>query len=82
VTTETAGATETEYQDPRKYVRLADKLRRDIEDGTLPARQPVPPLSWLAREHRMAVTTARRALRQLQEDELIQHIPGHGYYVS
>jgi DNA-binding GntR family transcriptional regulator len=69
-------------RDPRKYVRLADKLRREIEDGTLAAREPIPAISRLAQEHQMSPATARRAMHALLAEDLIRYVPGHGYYVS
>src|SRR2546430_1532623 len=70
-----------DHQDPRKYVRLAGLLRREIEDGTLAARQRAPSISWLTQEHSISRDTARHALRVLEADELVWYVPGHGYYV-
>jgi DNA-binding GntR family transcriptional regulator len=68
-------------QDPRKYVRLAGLLRRDIEDGTLAASQPAPTISQLTQGHCVSRDTARHALRVLEADKLVWYVPGRGYYV-
>jgi len=73
--------TGSDYQDPRKYVWLAGLLRRDIENGTLAARQPTPTISRLTQEHCVSRDTARHALRVLEADELVWYVPGRGYYV-
>lgn len=71
-----------DHQDPRKYVQLADLLRREIEDGALAARQPAPTISWLTQQHGISRDTARHALRVLEAEELVWYVPGHGYYVA
>ena len=73
--------TGSDYPDPRKYVWLAGLLGRDIENGTLAARQAVPTISRLPQEHCVSRDTARHALRVLEADELVWYVPGRGYYV-
>jgi len=68
--------------DPRAYVRLADLLRRQIEDGTLPAGSPAPSITTLTQEHGIARQTAAKAFGILEAEGLVTRIPGLGYYVT
>jgi len=68
--------------DPRAYVRLAARLRRQIQDGTLPPGGPVPSITTLTQEHGIARATAGKALRLLESEGLVYRVPGLGYYVT
>jgi DNA-binding GntR family transcriptional regulator len=56
--------------DPRSYVRLAARLRKQILDGDL----------ILELGH--ARQTCGKAMRLLEQEELLTRVPGLGYYVT
>jgi GntR family transcriptional regulator len=71
----------TEPPDPRIYVRLANELREQIRNGTLPVGSPAPSITTLSQEHGTARATIGRAFSVLEAEGLVKRIPGLGYYV-
>jgi GntR family transcriptional regulator len=69
-------------EDPRAYVRIADRLRQQITAGQLRPGQPVPSITTLTQDHGVARQTAAKALRLLESEGLVHRVPGLGYYVS
>jgi DNA-binding GntR family transcriptional regulator len=68
--------------DPRKYVQLAARLRRDIRNGTLCPGVPVPSITALVAEHGgWARQTCSKALQLLEDEGLLFRVAGLGYYV-
>ena len=72
----------SDESDPRAYVRLAARLRRQIADGTLPQGMPTPSITSLCQELGHARQTCAKALRVLEDEGLLIRIPGLGYYVK
>jgi DNA-binding GntR family transcriptional regulator len=72
----------SDESDPRAYVRLAARLRREIADGTLAPGMPTPSITTLSQEYDHARQTCAKALRVLEEEGLLTRIPGLGYYVT
>jgi GntR family transcriptional regulator len=68
--------------DPRAYVRLASRLRREIAEGTLTPGMPAPSITTLSQQHGHARQTCAKALRILEDEGLLTRFPGLGYYVS
>ncbi len=68
--------------DPRSYVRLAARLRRQILDGEVAPGQPVPSITTLSQELGHARQTCSKAMRLLEQEELLTFIPGLGYYAT
>ena len=68
--------------DPRPYVRLAARLRKDILNGALAPGHPVPSITTLSRESGHARPTCSKALQLLEQEELLIRVPGLGYYVA
>ena len=68
--------------DPRKYVRLAAELQRQIAEGMLQPGQSVPSVTRLAAERGWARGTCAGALQTLEDERLLTRIPGLGYYVN
>jgi DNA-binding GntR family transcriptional regulator len=68
--------------DPRKYVRLAAELRRQIEDGTLQPGQAAPSITALAADRRWARQTCARAFQVLAAEGLVTFWQGVGYYIA
>ena len=68
--------------DPRLYVRLAARLRRQILDGEVAPAQRVPSITALSRELGCARQTCGKAVRLLEQEGLLTFIPGLGYYAT
>ncbi|MFT4026025.1 MAG: GntR family transcriptional regulator [Novosphingobium sp.] len=64
-----------------RYIELADDLRRQILDGTLPA-EGFPTESMLCARYGVSRFTVREALRTLQNEGLIQRRRGSGTIVQ
>jgi DNA-binding GntR family transcriptional regulator len=64
------------------YAQLADELQRQIKAGELPAGARLPGERDLARTYRVALGTARRAIQELRERDLIVTTHGKGSYVQ
>lgn len=67
--------------EPPKYQEIADKLRRQIGDGTYPPGSMLPPERRIAEEEGVAVGTARRALAVLRDEGYTEARVGAGVYV-
>jgi DNA-binding GntR family transcriptional regulator len=72
----------SDESDPRAYVRLAARLRRQIADGTLPQGMPTPSITSLCQELGHARQTCAKALRILEDEGLVNRVPGLGYFVT
>jgi DNA-binding GntR family transcriptional regulator len=72
----------TNESDPRAYVRITDRLRREIAEGTYAPGTPAPSITTLCKEYGHARQTCARALRTLEAEGLLTRVPGLGYYVS
>jgi DNA-binding GntR family transcriptional regulator len=68
--------------DPRLYMRLAARLRRQILDGEVAPGRRVPSLTTLSQELGYARQTCGKAVRLLEQEELLTFIPGRGYHVT
>ena len=72
----------SDESDPRAYVRLAARLRREIAEGKLTPGMPTPSITTLSQEYGHARQTCAKALRTLEDEGLLTRIPGLGYYVT
>lgn len=68
--------------DPRAYVRMAARLRRQISEGTYAPAAPVPSITVLSEQYGHARQTCAKALRVLADEGLLVRIPGLGYHVA
>ena len=68
--------------DPRLYVRLAARLRRQILDGEVVPGQRVPSITAVSQEFGCARQTCGKAVRLLEQEGLLTFIPGLGYYAT
>jgi GntR family transcriptional regulator len=69
--------------DPRTYIKIADQVRHGIHDGALAPGQPVPSITYLARQWGTDRHTAGRALQLLAGEGLLRRYPGSaGYRVT
>ena len=67
--------------DPRKYMRLAEAVRKRIGDGLLTPGQALPSITALSADHQVSRGTAQHAMRLLEGDGLVYRVPGLGYHV-
>jgi GntR family transcriptional regulator len=67
--------------DPRKYVQLAEELRRLIRNGALRPGQAVPSITTLAAERGWSRGTCRHTLQVLEDEGLVRRAVGLGYFV-
>jgi GntR family transcriptional regulator len=63
------------------YVQLADLLRRQITEGQLEPRSPIPSSRTLAQQHGVALGTVKRAVDVLRGEGLVRNVPGRGAFV-
>lgn len=68
--------------DPRLYVRLAARLRRQILDGEVAPGQRVPSITALSQELGCARQTCGKAVQLLEKEGLLTFITGLGYYAT
>ena len=71
-----------EPEEPRQYIRLANLLRSQINDGSLRAGTPAPSLTWLSEQYGIARGTARKAIYLLVDEGLLRRTPGLAYCVT
>ncbi|WP_328320340.1 GntR family transcriptional regulator [Streptomyces sp. NBC_00388] len=68
--------------DPRPpYVRTADTLRKQIQDGQLASGAKLPSAREMQEQFGIANSTAQNALRVLKEEGLIYSVQGRGVFV-
>lgn len=70
------------HDDPRAYVQLADRLRRQVLEGSLAPGSPVPSITTLSQQYGHARQTCSKAMRVLVDEGLLFRVPGLGYYVA
>lgn len=63
------------------YRQVADALRRDIKEGRIQPRRPLPSEIHLQQEFGVARDTVRRAITYLVELGLVRKVPGRGTFV-
>ncbi|MFI0796986.1 GntR family transcriptional regulator [Micromonospora rubida] len=64
------------------YVQLADLLAKQIEEGTLKPRQPLPSESTLQQEYGVSRGTVRAAIRLLRDRGMVVTFTGRGTFVA
>ena len=67
--------------DQRRYVRLAATLEKEMQSGKYPPGKRLPSIAELCIEFGLSRQTAGKALRLLEDDGLIERVPGLGYFV-
>ncbi len=70
--------------DPSAYVymQLADDIEKRIAGGELLPASRLPGERELAEEYGVALGTARRAIKELRERELVVTLPAKGTYIK
>ena len=64
------------------YQQIAAILRGQIERGELAPGRPVPSETQLMQRYEVARLTARKAVRVLADEGLVEVVPGRGAYVT
>lgn len=64
------------------YLTIAQTLRGEIEAGTIPQGEAIASEALLGERFGVARETVRRALAELERDQLIVTIPGKGRFVA
>src|SRR6516164_9660243 len=64
------------------YQQLAHHYRHAIVQGTLSPGDRMPSVRALMQRHRVSLSTALQACRQLERDGLLEARPRLGYYVT
>jgi DNA-binding GntR family transcriptional regulator len=63
------------------YLQIAAILRGEIERGVYVPGRPVPSETQLMQRFEVARLTARKAVRVLADEGLVEIVPGRGAYV-
>jgi DNA-binding GntR family transcriptional regulator len=63
------------------WEQILDCFRQRIASGEWPPRHRIPPLSALAEEHDVSVTTVQKALKTLKAEGVLISRPGRGIWV-
>ncbi|MFF9559327.1 GntR family transcriptional regulator [Streptomyces albus] len=61
--------------------QIANDLRRQIEDGTIPPGRAIPSMIQLEERYGVARDTIRKATRTLKEEGLLETVNGLGIFV-
>ena len=64
------------------YLQIAAILRGEIERGGYAPGRPVPSETQLMQRYEVARLTARKAVRVLADEGLVEVVPGRGAYVT
>ena len=64
------------------YLQIAAILREGIERGDYPPGRQIPSETRLMQEHGVARLTARKAVRVLANEGLVEVVQGRGAYVA
>jgi DNA-binding GntR family transcriptional regulator len=64
------------------YQQIAAILRDEIGRGVYPPGRPVPSETQLMQRYEVARLTARKAVRVLADEGLVEVVPGRGTYVA
>jgi GntR family transcriptional regulator len=64
------------------YQQIAAILRDAIERGEIAPGRPVPSETQLMQRYEVARLTARKAVRVLADEGLVEVVPGRGAYVT
>ena len=69
------------FSDVPPWRQLADELQRQITDGQIAPRRPIPSKKTLMQTYGIAGATCDKAVNLLKEEGLVRTIIGMGIYV-
>lgn len=62
------------------FEQLAEVLRQQITDGTIPPRKKIPTQEELSERYEVSRGTVLRATRMLTDEGLLRWVPGRGLF--
>ena len=65
-----------------KYVEIAQDLRAQIEDGTLPPAAQLPTEKDLVERWKVSANTIKKAVNELRQQGLVETVPQKGSFVA
>jgi DNA-binding GntR family transcriptional regulator len=68
------------YSDVPPWRQLADELRRQINDGEIAPRRPIPSKKTLMQTYGIAGSTVDKAVQFLKDAGLVRTVMGMGVY--
>ncbi|WP_116104960.1 GntR family transcriptional regulator [Lewinella sp. IMCC34191] len=71
-----------DYSKTPKYMQLVNTIAHAIEDGRLVVGDKLPSVNRLLIEHDISRDTVVRAYDLLKKEQVIESVPGKGYYVK
>ena len=63
------------------YEQITNQIRDAVVSGELKAGEAMPSIRMLAKELAVSVITTKRAYEELENEGLIDSVPGKGFYV-
>lgn len=63
------------------YRQIADDLRQQIMDGTIPPGRRIPSMVEMEQQYQVARDTLRKATQVLKDEGLVETVNGMGIYV-
>jgi DNA-binding GntR family transcriptional regulator len=69
-------------EDPRRYMRVANQIRAQIQEGVLKPGDCPPSITKMCLEMELSRRTAGRAMQVLENEGLLMRVKGLGYYVT
>lgn len=63
------------------YRQIADDLRRQIMDGTIPPGRRIPSMVEMEQTYQVARDTLRKATQVLKDEGLVETVNGMGIFV-
>lgn len=63
------------------YRQIADHIRRQIEDGTIPPGRRIPSMVEMEQTYGVARDTLRKATQVLKDEGLVETVTGMGIFV-
>lgn len=66
---------------PPKYFQISRDIIALIQDGSLPAKSPVPSENEIIAKYQVSNTTARKALHELEKEGWVTRVKGKGTFV-
>ena len=64
------------------YEQIASQIKSAVIAGEVKPGEPLPPLSFLAKELRVSVISTKRAYEELEREGYITSVPGKGSFAA
>ena len=63
------------------YEQIVNQIRDAVVKGELAAGEGIPSIRALARDLQVSVITTKRAYEELEQEGVIESVPGRGFYI-